>query len=127
MFKQVKAVRGAVSVHEDSPQAVESSVKTLIDILLKKNRLKLRDIISIQFTQTYDITSRNPAGALRKYGFGNIPLFCSAEPRYAQEIERIIRILILYRGRKGRRPNPVYLGEAQKLRKDLYPGAETDE
>ncbi|MFP4382559.1 MAG: chorismate mutase [Spirochaetia bacterium] len=123
MFKRVNAVRGAVGVPEDTPKLIEESVKSLIDTLLDYNSLKIRDIISIQFTQTHDLTSRNPAGALRKYGFRDIPLFCSAEPRYAEETEKIIRVLITYRGRRGRAPKPVYLGRAKNLRKDLYPGA----
>ncbi len=119
MFKRVSAVRGAVIPADDSPSIIENSVHRLVEEIITCNRIKYRDIISIHFTQTADLTSKNPAAALRLKGFSDIPLFCSQEPRYSGELKQVIRVLITYYRLLGRKPKPVYLGEAKKLRRDL--------
>ncbi len=114
-FKKLKALRGAVCCDEDSQEKIGESVVSLYSEILKANRLKERDIVSIQFTVTKDLKSQNPATALRKNGFAKTtPLFCSAEPDILGAMPKTIRILILYYGRK--KPKHIYLGEAKKLR-----------
>ncbi|UTC68119.1 MULTISPECIES: chorismate mutase [unclassified Treponema] len=117
IFKRLKAVRGAVCC-EDTEESISEAVKNLYEIILKKNFLFEKDIVSIQFTVTDDIKSLNPAAALRKKGFAeSVPLFCSAEPCVKGSLPKTIRILIYFYSRI--RPFHVYIGGAEVLRPDL--------
>jgi chorismate mutase len=115
----VRAVRGAVQLEENSVNAVLKNVSAMIEGLLVQNSLEEENIISIQFTQTADVTALNPAAALRQKGFGEVPLFCAQEPDYQGSLPRMIRVLITAHVEDGRRLTPLYLGGAKQLRPDL--------
>ncbi len=119
---KTQAVRGAVSLAEDSPQELRRELFVLYQEILEQNGIKADDIISLHFSQTPDV-SYNPAKALREEaGLGAIPLFCSLEPPCVDlpPLRRVIRLLIYYNAPSwGAPPHPVYRGLAQQLRKDL--------
>lgn len=118
VFKKLKAVRGAVCC-KNSRESIETEVRFLFSELLKMNRLFEKDIVSIQFTVTEDLTELNPASALRKNGFAqDIPLFCAAEPNVKGALPATVRILIHYYSRHM--PVPVYVHGAEVLRPELY-------
>ena len=98
-FKKLRAVRGAVCCKNEADDILHT-VTLLYTAILEKNRLKERDIVSIQFTVTADLTELNPASALRRSGFArNLPLFCSQEPLVKNSLACTIRILLHYYGR----------------------------
>ncbi len=115
----IQAVRGGVQIERDEEAFIQKGVWNLIEGLLKKNSLHEAQIISLQFTITDDLQSKNPAAALRKYGFQNVPLFCSQEPRIKGSMPRIIRVLLTAECETGDSLLPLYLGGAEKLRPDL--------
>ncbi len=117
----VRAVRGAVKIEQDRADLIEIGVEKLIKGLMKKNNLNIRNMISIQFTITADLRSKNPAAALRIIGFEQIPLFCSQEPDYTGAMPRVIRVLITTENESARQLTPLYLDGAEKLRPDLDP------
>ncbi len=117
MFKRIKAIRGAVCC-ENNADSISNSVISLYKEILTKNKIKEKDLVSIQFTVTKDLNAKNPAAALRKAGFAeSTPLFCAGEADFENSMPKCIRILIHYYGRK--KAKHVYLGEAKKLRPDL--------
>lgn len=117
----VNAVRGATRADVDTKEEICRRVVDLIRKMCEENRLHRKRIISIQFTQTKDLISANPASALRTIeGYGNIPLFCAQEPEYEGAMERVIRILVTYEERVWRVPRPVYQNGAERLRGDLF-------
>lgn len=117
-FKKLKAVRGAVCCKNES-EDIKKNIECLYTEILTKNKISEKNIVSVQFTVTDDLTELNPATALRKSGFAKtIPLFCSAEPKIKTGLSKTIRILIYYYGRKN--PIPVYLNGAEILRPDIY-------
>jgi len=116
----VKAVRGAVSVDTDTEEAVTEAVQKVLTELMEKNSLGEDDLVSIIFSQTMDLVSANPATSLRKtLGFSDVPLFCTQEPQYSGSEKGMIRVLVTCNLEKSVRLQPVYLGRAQNLRKDL--------
>lgn len=117
------AVRGATKIENNSIDCIETAVNELIADLLKRNNIRNSRIIVIQFSITDDITAINPATALRKSGFSEVPLFCSQEPGYEGSQPGIIRVLLLYRKLFPfiHRSVPVYLNGAGQLRADLFP------
>jgi len=114
-----RAVRGAVQIEEDSEKFIETGVEKLIKELVALNSLSEEHIISIQFSVTDDLQSKNPAAALRKFGYESVPLFCSQEARVLNSMPRVIRVLITYEQPVAIRPVPLYINGAEKLRPDL--------
>ncbi len=116
--KKLYAGRAAISA-QNTTDNVQAAVVTAYTRFLELNRLHEKDIVSLQFSVTTDITAANPATLLRSAGFASeTVLFCSAEPNIDGSRPGIIRFLFYFYGKK--KPVPVYLGEAEKLRPDLF-------
>jgi len=119
MPSMVFAVRGASGVESDQDSALCNAVQELLAELCRKNAIAEKDIVSIVFSQTHDLTSANPATCLRKVGYPHVPLFCTQEPEYPDSKPRMLRVLVTYRAGEEHRPVPVYRGRAASLRPDL--------
>jgi len=115
----IKAVRGAVQIPNDNKNAIIQGVQKLVLGVIDKNQIKEADIVSLQFTITNDLTSLNPAAALRGAGFSEIPLFCSQEPISDNALARTIRILLTCYHEGATRLIPLYMDGAEVLRPDL--------
>ncbi len=114
---QTFSVRGATQLREDTVEAMRNNVVELMEQIRLRNHITHeKDIISIQFTQTPDVTSANPARELRTSGYANTSLFCSLEPTYPDSLPRAVRVLVTYRAEAGHKPEPVYLNGAAVLR-----------
>jgi len=115
-----RAVRGAISLEENTEKELIRCVDRLFNEILKRNEIRIEDLISIIFSQTGDITF-NPAKALRlSNNITETPLFCTQEPVCEDfTLPRMIRVLITYNTESAGKAFPVYLGEAQKLRSDI--------
>ncbi|RKX91350.1 MAG: chorismate mutase [Spirochaetes bacterium] len=116
---RTRAVRGAVQINRDSEELIDTYVGELVGKIVTLNKINEEDIISIQFTVTGDLRSKNPAASLRKYGFKNVPLFCSLEPDIEGAMERVIRVLVTVERTDGNPLIPVYMNGAERLRPDL--------
>ena len=77
----LRAIRGATTVDEDTPDAVTERVVTLLTRIMERNALVEDDIVSILFTATEDLVSIFPATAARTIGLGAVPLICAASWR----------------------------------------------
>lgn len=116
--KKLYAGRAAVCA-QNTPNDIKTAVVTAYTRFLELNGLHEKDIVSLQFSITSDITAANPATLLRSAGFASeIILFCSAEPNIDGSPRGIIRLLFYYYGKK--KAIPVYLNGAEKLRPDLF-------
>ena len=120
----VSAVRGAVSIEENTPGEITQAVEELISKITEQNGLAEEQLIHIIFSITEDITALNPATALRKFGFSTVPLFCVQEAKCDGMLERVIRVLITFNNEQKISPQPVYLGRTRNLRPDLHEGLE---
>ncbi len=120
MSLSVRAVRGATTVDEDTPQAITERVVTLLRTILDRNELVEDDIISILFTATEDIVSTFPATAARSMGLGAVPLICARELAVVGSVPRCIRVMLHVTTERDRHDvHHVYLEGAQGLRDDL--------
>lgn len=113
----VRAVRGAIQIDKNREKFIDDGVIRLVRTIIENNEIDSNNIISIIFSQTKDITAKNPAAALRKIGFIDTPLFCTEEPDVIGSMERIVRVLIT--AETERDLKPVYLEGAKKLRRDI--------
>ncbi len=113
----IVAIRGAVSVPEDTPDQVKSRSALLLQEILKRNSLVSDDVVSIFFTATSDIRSVAPAVGVRELDLGDVPLLCAQEMFVEGSMERVIRCFVHVESSHA--PQHVFLGSATKLRPDL--------
>jgi chorismate mutase len=116
----IRALRGATTVDEDTPEQITERVLELLSQLMTRNELAEDDIISIIFTATPDVVSMFPATAARTAGFGAVPLLCTAEIPVPGAMPHCLRVLLHIETPRGRDElHHVYLHGAQGLRDDL--------
>ena len=116
----LRAVRGAITLREDTVDEVISATSHLLEEMLSRNELSRDDLVSIMFTATPDVRSEFPAAAARKIGIADVPLMCATEIDVAGAPSRCIRVMMhVYTDRDRSALRHVYLGDARQLRADL--------
>ena len=113
----MRAIRGATTVREDSPQEIREAVAELLKEIAARNASVQESCISILLSNTADIRSLYPAKAGREAGFSGCALFSAQEPSIDGALPLCIRVLVLAEGDEPVRH--VYLRGAANLRKDL--------
>mgnify|MGYP006274952611 CR=1 FL=1 len=116
---RVRAIRGATTVPEDSPEAIAQRVQEVLGELLERNGITTDSVISVVFTATPDLVSAFPATAARSIGFGSVPLICAAEIDVPGAMARCVRVMAHVELPAGTEARHVYLHEAKGLRDDL--------
>lgn len=115
----VRAIRGAISVPDNDPEAIASSTQELLLAMTSRNQIAMDDIISILFTATPDLTAAFPATAARAIGFTDVPLMCATEIAVPESLPRCVRVLLHTYSHLARHEiQHVYLREAVNLRDD---------
>jgi chorismate mutase len=116
----VRALRGATTVDDDTPEQINERVGALVNEMLARNDVDKDDLISVIFTATDDITSMFPAAAARAVGLGDVPLLCARELAIQGGTSRCIRVLMHLTTERSRSElRHVYLAGAEGLRDDL--------
>jgi chorismate mutase len=116
----IRALRGATTIDEDTPEAIDERVLALFEALFDRNDLQHDDLISVILTATPDIHSQFPATSARKFGLGDVPLLCAQELDIVGAMPRCIRVLVhLSTERTRAELHHVYLEGTQSLRDDL--------
>lgn len=116
----LRAIRGATTVDDDTPEAITDRVLTMLSTIMARNELVEDDIVSILFTATDDIVSMFPATAARTMGLGAVPLICARELAIVGSVPRCVRVMLHVTTRRPRdQIVHVYLEGAQGLRDDL--------
>lgn len=115
----VRAVRGAITVPEDTSAAIREGTTELLETLFARNGLAPDDLVSIIFTMTQDLVSDFPAVAARELGLSSVPLLCTQEIPVVGSMPRCIRVLVHCTVPPDRSIRHVYLREARQLRLDL--------
>jgi len=116
----VRGIRGAVTIKENTPQAIRQAAKDLLSLIAAENKITGRDIVSIIFTVTNDLNAAFPAEAARELGWNLVPLLCATEIPVPGSLEKCLRVLIhAYMSCSQEEVRHIYLGDAVKLRPDL--------
>jgi len=120
MAERVRALRGAITVENDTREQVIERTALLIKTMLERNGVEKRDLISIIFTATDDIASEFPAAAAREIGISDVPLLCARELDVLDAVGLCIRVMMhLYTDKEPSALRHVYLEGAVPLRTDL--------
>lgn len=113
----MKAIRGATTVIEDTPEDIRGAVGQLLNEIVERNNLAHEDIICIMFSSTSDIRSFYPAKAAREAGFVSCALYSSLEPEISGSLKKCIRVMLFVETEAP--VKHVYLNGAVALRKDI--------
>ncbi|CAN5197057.1 chorismate mutase [soil metagenome] len=116
----LRALRGATTVDQDTPEQILERVVALLKELFDRNHIDHDQLVSILFTATDDLHCAFPAAAARTMGLGDVPMLCARELDIVESTPRCIRVLIHLDTFKGRDElRHVYLEGASALRDDL--------
>lgn len=121
-MKRLYGIRGATGA-ENSKDSIKKNVVEMCLNIFEKNNLSVEDVVSIQFTQTVDLTAMNPAAAFRlgqdKIDVSKCALFSSQEPVIDNSPEKMLRVLITCYLEEGSELKHVYINGGEKLRPDF--------
>lgn len=116
----VRAIRGAVQVEGNTPEAIAAGTKELLAEILKANSLAVESVISVILTATPDLTAAFPAAAAREVGFESTPLLCAVEIDVAGALPRVVRAMATVETTfAASEIAHIYLGGAKALRRDI--------
>jgi chorismate mutase len=113
------ALRGAISVDENTEQAILEGTRELVESIMGRNDLAPEHMVSCVFSATTDLNAQFPAVAARDLGLSQVPLLCTQEIDVPGALPRVIRVLLHYHAPQAHTPQHVYLREARALRADL--------
>lgn len=116
----VRAIRGAIQVEGNTPEAIAAGTKELLAEILRANELPVESVISVLLTATPDLNAAFPAAAAREVGFEATPLLCAVEIDVPGALPRVIRAMATVEtALKSSEIAHIYLGGAKALRRDI--------
>lgn len=113
-----KGIRGAITVDENTPEAIGSATIKLIQEIIKRNNLETNVISHAIFTLTKDLNADFPAKYARiNLKWKDVPMMCFNELEVPDSLAMCLRVLIVINCSESFEPEFVYLGGAENLRK----------
>ncbi|TNF68049.1 MAG: chorismate mutase [Gammaproteobacteria bacterium] len=115
-----RGVRGAITIEENTKEAIELATIELLEEMVKRNQIDIDMLASAFFAVTHDITAAFPPTTARKIGWHNVPLLNCMEMSAEDGLPLCIRVLLHWNTDKTNTEiKHVYLREAAKLRPDI--------
>lgn len=116
----IRGVRGAITVEENSAEAIWEATRELLQTLIEANQIEEDQVASVIFTTTPDLTAAYPARAARDLGWTQTALMGMQEADVPGGLARCIRILIHWNTTRAiDEMQHVFLRGAVVLRPDL--------
>ena len=113
-----KGIRGAITVDDNSKEALKQATLELLTELVKTNNIDKALIAHVIFTTTSDLNSDFPAKYARiGFGWDKVAMMCFHELDVPDSLKMCLRVLIVYNCEKDFIPEFVYLKGAKDLRK----------
>lgn len=117
---KMRGIRGAITVDEDSTEAIVAATKQLLCAMIERNGVDLDDIASVLFSLTPDLHAGFPALGARELGWVHVPMLHFTEIDVPGSLGKCIRVLMHVNTRLGQQEiDHVYLDGAVVLRPDL--------
>ena len=118
-----RGIRGATTVETNAKAQILDATRELLAHIVRANAIVTKDIASVIFTVTPDLTAAFPAQAARELGWQHTPLLDAQEVPVPGSLARCIRVLIHWNTDKAQADiKHVYLRGAAALRPDLAGG-----
>ena len=118
---QVRAIRGATTVEENSAEAIAQAVVEMLDAIEANNQIDPTRIVSATFSVTRDLDAIFPAAiARRRPNWDCVPLLDVQQMHVEGSLPRCIRLMLhIYLPVRQSEVGHTYLRGAQRLRPDL--------
>ncbi len=116
---QMRAIRGATTVAENSVVAITEAVTELLNELEDRNQLRPTEILSVTFSVTRDLDAIFPAAIARSRPLWDSVAMLDVQQMYVEgSLQRCVRFLIHAYLPTSSPIHHVYLRQAAKLRPD---------
>lgn len=113
-----KGIRGAITVEENTPEAIGSATIELLETMVKKNNIDLNLVSHAIFSLTPDLNADFPAKYARiNLRWKDVPMMCFNEIGVPNGLKKCLRVLIVVNCTEHFEPEFVYLKGAELLRK----------
>ncbi len=113
-----KGIRGAITVEENTSDAIKNATIELLTQMIEANSIKLGKVSHVIFTMTKDLDAAFPAKFARtELGFTETAMMCFNELDVENSLKMCIRVLIVLNCKEDFEPKFVYLKGASNLRK----------
>lgn len=113
-----KGIRGAITVEENSAEAIGAATIKLLTELVAKNKIEIDSISHAIFTLTKDLNADFPAKYARiNLKWKDVPMMCFNELDVPDSLAKCLRVLLVINCGENFVPEFVYLDGAEKLRK----------
>src|SRR5688500_17177651 len=89
-----RGIRGAITVEENTREAILAGTRELLLQIIAANDLRIEDVGSAIFTTTPDLNAEFPALAARGLGWHDVALMCGHEMAVPGALGRCVRVLI---------------------------------
>jgi len=118
---KTRAVRGAISVDENTQEALKEAVKELVGGMLSANSIQTEDISHTIFTLTKDLNAGFPAKYARElFDWQYVPMMCYNELDVPNSLPQCLRVMMVINTEKEQKEiKHIYLKNAKNLRQDL--------
>jgi len=113
-----KGIRGAITVKENTEEAIKDSTIKLLKTLVEKNNVEQHFISHVIFSLTTDLNAAFPAKFARlDLGWSDVPMMCFNEIDVPNSLRMCLRVLVVVNCSENFEPEFVYLEGAENLRK----------
>ena len=113
-----RGIRGAITVDENTPEAIGSATIKLIKEIMNRNNIEIDSISHAIFTLTSDLNADFPAKYARiNLRWKDVPMMCFHELDVPNSLKKCLRVLIVVNCSETFEPEFVYLEGAAGLRK----------
>ena len=113
-----KGIRGAITVDENTPEAIGAATIRLLQNIMEKNNIETDSISHVIFTVTKDLNADFPAKYARiNLKWKDVPMMCMNEMAVPTGLAKSLRVLIVVNCSEAFEPEFVYLDGAKDLRK----------
>lgn len=113
-----RGIRGAITVDENTPEAIGSATIKLIKEIMNRNNIEIDSISHAIFTLTSDLNADFPAKYARiNLRWKDVPMMCFHELDVPNSLKKCLRVLIVVNCSETFEPEFIYLEGAAGLRK----------
>lgn len=112
-----KGIRGAITVEENTADAIRQATKELLSTLIMENSIAEKDISHVIFTLTEDLNAEFPAKFARMdFNWNSTAMMCFHELNVPNALPKCLRVLIVLNCEENFIPKFAYLKGAANLR-----------
>lgn len=113
-----KGIRGAITVEENTPEAIGSATIKLLEKMVEVNNIDLNLVSHVIFSLTPDLNAEFPAKYARvNLRWKDVAMMCFNEIGVPNSLKKCLRVLIVVNCTEYFEPEFVYLDGAECLRK----------